>query len=381
MSGLPFPPILPIPQIPNWAGMLASIAAQPLAFCPNFPKIARRHEVFWVKELVDRPLFIASVNKNPARPITKRLELIHDPDAWFEAKFADMQQIHRVGDALPTIRPDFGPVMLGRLFGGKTEYGANTTWTHAFIQDDWSNAPSWTIDECDPLWQHLQVLLKRIVQNAVGCYLVQTPNLGASSDVLLNLRGAERLALDTIDQPAQITRAVDAIYPAWRKAFMMLWEHVVEQGAGLIHFVGMWASAPHTVLECDFNALIGPGPFQELFLPDIRRQAATVGRAIFHLDGPDAARHVDTLLDVPELQAIQYVPGTGTPSALDKLAMLRKIQRRGKALQIVCPFEEVLPLCDSLEPAGLAFLVDNVPDAKGLDSLFAQFCRRFGAVD
>ncbi len=381
MSSTPFPPILPIPQLPDWASTLASIAAQPLAFCPNFPKIARRHEAFWAKDLVDRPLFIASINSNPARPITKRLELIHDPDAWFAAKFADMQQIHRVGDALPTIRPDFGPVILGGLFGGKTEYGANTTWTHAFIHDDWSNAPGWTIDENDPLWRQLQILLKRVVQEAVGCYLVQTPSLGASGDVLLNLRGAEKLALDTIDQPAQITRAIDAIYPAWRQAFMTHWEHTIGQGAGLIHFVGMWANVPHVVLECDFNALIGPEPFQELFLPDIRRQAATIGRAIFHLDGPDAARHVDALLDAPELQAIQYVPGTGTPSALDKLAMLQKVQQRGKALQIVCPFEEVLPLCDVLEPAGLAFLIGNVPDAKSLDDLFAQFCRRFGAVD
>jgi hypothetical protein len=61
--------------------------------------------------------------------------------------------------------------------------------------------------------------------------------------------------------------------------------------------------------------------------------------------------------------------------------MLRHIQQRGKALQIECPFEEVLPLCDVLEPVGLAFLVTNVPDATALDDLFAQFCRRFGAVD
>ena len=58
-----------------------------------------------------------------------------------------------------------------------------------------------------------------------------------------------------------------------------------------------------------------------------------------------------------------------------------RIRLRGKALQIVCPFEEVLPLCEVLDPAGLAFLINNVPDAIVLDDLFAQFCRRFGSVD
>ena len=70
---------------------------------------------------------------------------------------------------------------------------------------------------------------------------------------------------------------------------------------------------------CDFNFLIGPREFERLFLPDIARQAATAGRAIFHLDGPGAARHIDALLDLPELQAIQFVPGAGTGGPVKKV--------------------------------------------------------------
>jgi hypothetical protein len=123
--------------------------------------------------------------------------------------------------------------------------------------------------------------------------------------------------------------------------------------------------------------MIGPRPFKALFLPDIARQAATLGRAIFHLDGPDAARHVDTLVETPEITAIQYVVGAGHP-ALDKIDVMKRVQAGGKPLQVLCSFNDVLAVADQLDPAGLCFLVDEVPGPAELDDLFAQFNARYG---
>ena len=47
---------------------------------------------------------------------------------------------------------------------------------------------------------------------------------------------------------------------------------------------------------------------------------------------------------------------------------------------MIRPPEEVLPLCDAIEPVGLAILLDHVPPAKQLDELFAQMCKRFGVA-
>jgi hypothetical protein len=130
------------------------------------------------------------------------------------------------------------------------------------------------------------------------------------------------------------------------------------------------------VSECDFHVLIGPQQFERLFLPDIARRAATAGRAAFHLDGPDATRHIDALLDVPEIQAIQFTPGAGTPSALVWVDMFRKIQQKNRSLLVFCPADEVLPLCEALSPEGLAVSVETGSmTADELDTLFAQFCR------
>jgi hypothetical protein len=195
--------------------------------------------------------------------------------------------------------------------------------------------------------------------------------------VLLNLRGSARLCLDVADQPVRVRGAVDAIYPAWRRAYSTLYRTALSQGAGIIHWLGLWSNQPYMIPACDFNALIGPRQFRDLFLADIARQAATVGRAVFHLDGPDAARHIDALLELPEIQAIQFTPGAGTPSALAWVDMFRKVQARSRSLLIVCPADEVIRLCEALRPEGLAILVDAPLSPNELRELYAQFCRLY----
>ncbi len=367
----------PLSEIETWSRQLREIASKPLKDCENFPTIARRYEAWWAHDVLDRPLFIASADKNPARPLRRRLELLDQPDAWFDAKMQDMLQLHRVGDKLPTLRVDFGPVAMGGLFGGRVEFKEDTTWTHASINDDWSNEPAWTIEEENAWWKLMCARLEQAAAHAPGKYVITMPALGGSADVLLNLRGASSLCLDVIEKPDRITTALDKIYHGWRHAFADCYRRTVARGAGVMRWANLWSNAPYFVTECDFNFMISPRQFEKLFLPDIARVAKTAGRSLFHLDGPNATRHIDALLAVPDIQAIQYVPGAGAPSALEWVEMFRKIQRAGKSLQIICPPEQVLPLCDELEPAGLAFWLELTLPPNELDQLYDQFCRRY----
>jgi hypothetical protein len=320
---------------------------------------------------------MAWADTDPARPARRRADLLHDPQRWYEAKLADLQRQHRVGDALPYVRVDFGPVMLGGLLGGAVEFVSDTTWTHPFITDDWSNAPDFALREEHPCWPLLARLLSMVAEQARGRYLVCTPDLGGSGDVLLNLRGSAELCLDVVERPERIVAALRAIYPAWRRVFARLYDQTLARGAGLVHWLGLWSDRPYVIPACDFNFMIGPAEFNRLFLPDIAQQAAAVGRAVFHLDGPGAARHVEALLEIEEIRAIQFTPGSGTPSALAWVEMFRRIQARGRSVLAICPASEALALRDALRPEGLAVIVTDA-GPRELDALFAEFGRPFG---
>ena len=80
---------------------------------------------------------------------------------------------------------------------------------------------------------------------------------------------------------------------------------------------------------------------------------------IFHLDGPDAARHLDALLEIEEIDAIQWVPGDGKPPARAWLPMLSKVQRAGKGLWVSAPPEDVHAILEELRPEGLMIHVEG----------------------
>lgn len=347
-----------------------------LELCEDFPVIANRFEAWWAHEVADRPIFVASTNSRPERPITRRLDLLSQPERWFEEKYQDMLQLYRRGDMLPNIRVDFGPVLLGSVFGGERRFTADTGWTSEFINDEWSNV-HWDFSTDHPWWVKMTRLLAIVSTAAAGRFAVCSPNLGGTGDILLILRGASRLSLDMIDQPERIGRAVQAIYPAWLQAFQDLNRIPAEKGAELIHWLYLWSSQPYVITECDYSYMIGRKQFESLFLPDIANQAAAVKRAVFHLDGPGCTRHLDALLSLPGLDAIQYTPGVENPSALVWVEMFRKIQARGKSLLVICPADEVLALCDHLAPEGLGLLVDTPLTVQELDDLYDLFCRKY----
>jgi hypothetical protein len=368
----------PFPHAGAWSAGLRGVSSSPLECCPGFPRIAKRFEAWWNHDCLDRPVFLGQKNADPSRPITRRLELLGDPDAWFAARLLDMRQMHHAGDSIANIRIDFGPVMLGALLGADVAFDSDTTWTHAFIEDDWSNAPRWEIDADNPYWQLLGKLLDRVAADAAGRYLVCAPDLGGSADLLLNLRGSGGLCTDAIEQPKRIIESIDAIYPLWRRSFSLLYDTVTRHRAGLFSWLHLWSDVPYVVPACDFNYMIGPETFRDICLPDIARQAAAAGRAVFHLDGPGAARHIESLLELPQLQAIQFTPGEGTPSVLPWLKMLRRIQQAGKSFLIFCPIDQLKHLIDEVPPEGMAVTVTGARSPQHLDEAYESFCRRYG---
>ena len=369
----------PIPSIPEWAENLTNISKQPLEYCENLPEIARRYEVWWHQDCLDRPIFQGSANSNPNRPITRRLEWLHDPRMWFHEKFKDLEQEYRVGDTLPTIRVDFGPVMLGGLLGAKTELRPenDTSWTHPLINDKWDNLPGWFIKKDTSWWNLLIQLFETVCEDASGRYLVCTPSLGGAGDVLLTLRGATNLCMDLFGEPERIHNALSSIFHCWKEVYVELQSIACTHQAGIVPWLKLWSNCPYLVTECDFNALISPDDFKEFFLPEMEVRAKIVGRAINHLDGVDATRHIESILTSEATQAVQFVPGAGAPSMIPWLDMCKKIQDKGKSLLLYCPPEEILTVCKSLHPEGLAVCVDGKMTPQELEELYAAFTRLY----
>ncbi len=128
------------------------------------------------------------------------------------------------------------------------------------------------------------------------------------------LRDSQRLAIDLLENPAPVIQAFAEANRAWLRYWQAATGAIHQWIDGYYYWMGIWSDQPSTDLQCDFNVLISSRMFDEFFLPYIEEQTRWVERTIFHLDGPGAIRHLDSLLSLPRLDGIQWVPGDGKPA-------------------------------------------------------------------
>lgn len=79
---------------------------------------------------------------------------------------------------------------------------------------------------------------------------------------------------------------------------------------------------------------------------------------MFHFDGPDEIiRHLDFLLEIPNLHGIQWNPETNCEN-VRHIPVLKKIQNAGKCLILNINKNEIDELLKELSPAGLLLNVN-----------------------
>ena len=362
-----------------------------LAGKDDWQKAEERVEAWWHGEVIDRAAIRVTAPREGVRkddferllrPVDVPQEQVFD---WFtEVEHViprlekQVEAIYWGGEALPVVFPvSVGMVAILAAYLGspyKLIAGSNTGWADPIIKD-WTRRPKLAFDPHNEWWLRSKKLLDAASQRAPGRYFVGIPDLNGPSEILALLRGTEQLALDLLDQdPEVLERALDEVNVAWLRCWEACVGTVHQWVGGYFYWMGIWSDRPSTDLQNDFSCLISPRMFEQFFLPGLEQQTRWVERTIYHLDGPDAVRHLDLLLSLPELDGIQWVPGAGAPPMSKWIRLLRRIQARGKLLMLFCEPWEVEVLVSELEPEGL-FLSTHCDSEKVAKDLLKNVTR------
>jgi histidinol dehydrogenase len=108
-----------------------------------------------------------------------------------------------------------------------------------------------------------------------------------------------------------------------------------EAGMGSTSWIPFYHTGRAYIPSCDFWCMVSPDTARDLILPDILAEMQPMERSIFHLDGPQALRHLDLLLGIPSLKAVQWVFGAGNGPAGRWIDVYRKIIAAGKGVQVL----------------------------------------------
>lgn len=338
-----------------------------LKYKQNFDETKKRLDAFWKMEVTDRPcVYIDAPKKGATRKhhnvnsvsllkcqSTKELELLLDRFDEYARNTAYL------GEAVPFMSMDFGPDSFAAFLGAKIYPSDSviTTWVEPIV-DRWSDfSPKLDKSENSTFNKYLS-FLKYCTDYSEGKFLIGMLDMHSNLDAMSALRSPQNLCFDFMDYPDEVRKALTEV----RKIYFSVYEEMFKAGKmrerGSIGWGPIYSSGRSQTAECDFSCLISPNQGVDTFIEALREEASNVDNCIYHLDGKDALCHLDNLLDIKEIDVIQWVPGDGQPRTIEWMDLLKKIQSRGKGLWIYdWSIEEIKTHFKELKPEGLFFQV------------------------
>lgn len=317
-------------------------------------------EDWWNGDL-DRPLIQILVPKKTGRVQSDAWAFLrHCPDVEkaLDRSFKMFSKTLFGKEAYPNVWPNLGPGSLSACLGAELRFDAraNTAW---FLGDfSLLQIEEARLNLENKWWKYTVKSTEAATRTCKDKAVVSFTDLLDAVTILGQLRGNYPTALlkDMFTSGEKLLRALDNVHEIWFRCYDDLCKRMNVSENGYSTWVGLWSKKKHFVLQCDTIVYLSPKLFEKFVYSYIIEECKFFERTIWHLDGPQELRHLDKLLDIPELDAIQWVPGAGNPDGGDEywLPLYKKIQQKGKLLQMQVPPKKVIRLLDKLSPKGVA---------------------------
>jgi corrinoid protein of di/trimethylamine methyltransferase len=282
---------------------------------------------------------------------------------WFDpewrAEYLDWYVAHSslMADMLPVANTQLGPGSLAAILGGVFEGGEDTIWIHP--NPDYSDDIKF--DRNHPNYLLHKNLLKACKKKAQGHYYVGMPDLMEGLDVLAAIKGTDKVLLDTVMQPEVLEHQMQQINDIYFQVFDELYDIIREGDEMAFCYFSSWAPGKMSKLQSDISTMISVDDYRRFVQPFIREQCQKIDYTLYHLDGVGAMHHLDALLEIEELNAIQWTPGVGEPQGGSPkwYDLYNRILAGGKSI-MACwvTLDELKPLLDHIGGEGVHIEMD-----------------------
>ena len=126
-------------------------------------------------------------------------------------------------------------------------------------------------------------------------------------------------------------------------------------------YFSIWGPGKVAKLQSDISVMISEDDYRRFALPFLREQTEKIDYTLYHLDGVDAIRHLDAVLEMEQLNAIQWTPGVGEPQGGDPrwYDLYKRMLAGGKSIMANwVTLDEIEPLLDNIGNQGVHLNID-----------------------
>lgn len=291
-----------------------------MKYVANWEETKARFTAWWQGKNIDRPLLkVVARREQPLEELEPswKAKTFVDKHLEVERKVVNMRNYCRTrrffAEAFPSLDLNIGAGSFAVYLGLEPIFDQNTVWFPECI-DDWDTWGEFRFNPDNFWWQRHYQSIKQAVELARGDFLVNIPDIIENLDILAAMRGAQNLCFDLIDQPDVVKARLEQLDALYFEYYDRLYDLVkTEEGGSSYTTFSIWGPGKTAKIQCDFSAMISPAHFREFVLPSLRKQCRSLDYSLYHLDGPDAVKHVPALMEIEELNALQWTPGAGQP--------------------------------------------------------------------
>lgn len=328
---------------------------------PDFENALRRVEAWLKHETLDRP---------PVRFAQHNAEYSTSPalagrtwsslkERWFDAEFQVDSFIESIGgrtfygETFPVFWPNLGPNVYAAFHGSELDYGEVTSWIRHCVHD-WQDISKLKFSCDNPYFRGIEELTRVALEKSTGKFMVGYTDLHGSLDCVADWRNPQQLCLDIVDNPAMVHEMLRLA----NANFLPVFDHydtlLKAHGQLSVTWMGIPSRGKMHIPSCDFTNMISTRAFCEYYAPSLLREVRHMTHNIFHLDGKGMLRHLDFILNVPQIQAVQWVQGVGDDLPIQQwLPVIKKIQAAGKGVVVDMQLAELDAFIAAMEPDGL----------------------------
>lgn len=297
---------------------------------------------WWHGEKMERPnLYLIGRDKEtmfPKEPDNLR-DYYLDAGYQYEKAKAIGESVTYYGEALPYINLDLGPGSVASYLGCEPVFAPDTVWYKPSLKNDDLGSLEKLVFDPENYWWKEHTRQIRELRRLVGkeAYQLTIPDLMSNVDVLSSICEPQQLCYFLLDEPELIKEFLNQIDDAYGKYYDACYNIVKdENGASANTMFYIWSKGRTAKVQCDFGALLSPAQYEEFVMPSLEKDVNRIDYTLYHLDGSCCARHVDTVLQLKNLKALQYTPDVGAPDAADSywFPLYDKVRNAGKNLWI-----------------------------------------------
>ena len=331
---------------------------------PDFEKAMQRIYAWYNQEMIDRPPIRFSAH-NAEYVISPHLKKSWPTlkDRWFDAEYQvdsfidSIQGRNFYAETFPVFWPNLGPEVYTAFHGSELEYMEVTSYSVPFIKtpEDISRI---RFDRKNQYFLKIEEMTRLALEKCEGSFMVGYTDLHPGMDCVAAWIDPQELCIEMLLNPDRVKQLISLSTRHFQEVFDHFDDLLKAHNQLSVTWMGVPSFGKMHIPSSDFSAMISTELYLEFIHPITVEEVKTMTHNVYHVDGKGVARHIDQILDIKEINAIQWVQGMGDDTPIMQwIPLIKKIQAAGKSLLLDLQINELEDFISAVNPEGIMLCI------------------------